>query len=88
MDLDWINPNPHSSNNYNLFCKLCKSQISDQQHLLKCSILVEKVPELKTNSKVKYDDIFGDIEKIIPAIKLFSKVVKMREELLEEIESN
>ena len=72
--------------NYNLLCKLCKSQISDQQHLLKCSILVEKVPELKANCTVKYDDIFGDIEKIIPAIKLFSKVVKMREELIEEIE--
>ena len=73
--------------NFNLLCELCKSQISDQQHLIKCSILVEKVPEL-TNTTIKYGDIFGDIEKIVPAIKLFSNVIKMREELLEEIESN
>ena len=70
---------------FNLICDLCNSQICDQEHLLQCNILKMKVPELDSNTKVKYSDIFGDIESIIPAIKLMAKVIKRREELLEEI---
>ena len=74
--------------NFNLNCKLCKSQICDQQHLLQCSVLKTSVPELAANIDVKYNDLFGDIEKIVPAIKLFSKIVRKREELLELLEED
>ena len=72
--------------NFNLLCELCKSQISDQKHLLQCSVLTQRIPELKNNTTVKYVHIFGDIEKMVPAIKLLSKVVKIREELIDELE--
>ena len=40
------------------------------------------VPEL-ANSDIKYNDIFGTIEQIIPASKLLLKVCKERESLME-----
>ena len=48
---------------------------------------MEKIPELKNNVTVKYLDLFGGIEKMVPAIKLLSKIVKVREELMEDIEA-
>ena len=72
--------------NNNLTCDLCKSQKCDQPHLLQCSVLKKSTPELNFNTTVKYNDIFGDIDKIVPAIKLLSKIVKKREELLEAIQ--
>ena len=71
---------------FNLMCNLCKSQICDQQHLFQCSVLKLSVPELNNNMNVKYSDIFGDIEKVVPAIKLLAKITKKREELLELID--
>ena len=44
------------------------------------------IPELKT-TKVKYDDIFGNINKMVKAVKLFKKVDKARKEILELISS-
>ena len=43
-------------------------------------------PELKT-TKVKYKDIFGNINKMVKAAKLFTKVDEARKEILELITS-
>ena len=51
---------------------------------LVCSVLKQEVPELRGNTEVKYSDLFGSIEKMVPAIKLFSAINKKREELLEK----
>ena len=67
-----------------LTCDLCKSQKCDQPHLLQCSVLKKSTPELNFNTTIKYNDIFGDIDKIVPAIKLFSKIVKKKKNFLEQ----
>ena len=68
-------------------CRLCKSAICDQRHLLSCNVLKREVPELK-HSNVKYHHIYGSIEQMIPAIKLFSKISERREELLEILDTS
>ena len=79
-----VKSNFKNMNNLNLTCDLCKSQICDQPHLLQCRVLQNSVPELKSNISVKYSHIFGDQEKIVPAIKLLTKIIKVREEMLQQ----
>ena len=55
---------------------------------MECSVLKEEVPELKNNLEVKYNHLFSSDDKYVPAIKLFSKITRKREELLEEQKSN
>ena len=66
-------------NNYT--CDLCKINMDNQEHLLECKVLQHFVPEIQ-NTHVKYKDIFGNVEKIIPAAKLLYKVYNEREALL------
>ena len=68
-------------------CELCKLEIDNQEHLLNCQVLKNIVPELNKTS-VRYEDIFGEVEKIIPAGKLFEKISKAREEVLKIISNN
>ena len=66
-------------------CDLCKINLDNQEHLLKCKVLQHFVPEiLKTN--VKYEDMFGSVDKIIHVSKLLHKVCNERESLLKLIE--
>ena len=78
-----VKANFSSMYNFNLLCDLCKSQICNQEHLLQCKVLTLSVPELSSNTEVKYHDIFKTTSKMVPAIKLLSKVTDVREELLE-----
>ena len=71
----------------NFNCEMCKVYQDDQKHLLQCPILKNLVPELKTTS-VKYDDIFGDIDKMVKAGKLLKKVCDTRKEFLDMMVSN
>lgn len=64
---------------YNMTCNLCRSATCDQPHLMQCSVLRQEVLELRDNVKIKYDHLFGSIENIIPAIKLFSAINKRRD---------
>ena len=66
-------------NNY--LCDLCKIEDETQEHLLKCKVLQHFIPELKTTNII-YMDMFGTIEKLIPASSLMYKVCKERESLL------
>ena len=66
----------------NIYCEICKVKRDNQKHLLQCTILKNLVPELKTTT-VKYDDIFGDIMKMVKAAKLLKKVCDARKEFLD-----
>ena len=68
--------------NFNLACELCSSAICDQRHLLQCKVLQNLVPELKSTS-VRYNHLFGSMEKILPAIKLFTKITENRDEAIQ-----
>ena len=65
-----------------LSCDLCKSATCDQSHLLQCKVLHKLIPELRF-TKVKYHHLFGGIENMIPAIKLFKKVTEERDKILQ-----
>ena len=66
----------------NIDCRLCKSALEDQQHLLQCEVLKNSIPELQSNKTVKYEHIFGNETQKVNAAKLLYKIVQERENLL------
>ena len=68
--------------NYDKICDLCRKEEDTGQHSLECTILIEKCPELYNDRIVKFEDIFGKIEKQVRAIKLLEKVLQERDKLL------
>ena len=70
-----------------LFCSLKCGKYEDQNHLLECEILIDKCTALYEDSTVHYEDLFSTENKQLEAVKLFDKVLKTREKLLEEIAS-
>jgi hypothetical protein len=72
-------------NNYlNLSCEYCNLQNCDQEHQLSCHVMKKFIPEL-TNTKVKYQDLFGSVDKQLSFIKLYTKIARQREILLESL---
>ena len=66
----------------NFNCEICKTEKDTQKHLLQCQVLKAIVPELN-DTKVKYEDIFGNTNQMVKAGKLFKKVSKARIKILE-----
>ena len=64
----------------NLLCKIVKLI------LLECFVLRNCNEELKNNTKVKYDHIFGNVDFQVEANKLLSKVIITREIPLEKLQ--
>ena len=65
----------------------CKSQTEDDQpHLLKCFALKIHLsqPEQVQLSNIFYNDIFGPIEKQREAAQILTRLLGIREELLQE----
>ena len=72
----------------NMKCQLkCKDlEANDcQSHLLKCQTLLEKLsPEEQVDaSRLEYDDIFGTLEQQCNIVPVLSRMLEVREELLE-----
>jgi hypothetical protein len=70
----------------NLTCQLCKQNLDQQSHLLECVVMKSLIPELK-NTSIKYEDIFGDVNKMSNAAELFLKITEQREEILNTLNS-
>ena len=70
----------------NLMCRLCNLEVEDQQHLLQCVELSTKFQtQSVTKRKVEYEDIFSpNIEQQKVAAALFNKLFKLREDIIEE----
>ena len=69
----------------NLLCILCKAEYEDQQHILKCKVLLNeyKTDEVASEN-VKYDDIFSDnVKKQKVATALFLNLFRIRTNILE-----
>ena len=77
-----LNNFKNSTSSENFDCRLCKSALEDQQHLLQCEILKSAIPELQSNRNIKYEHIFGNMSEKRQAIKLIFKIVQEREKLL------
>ena len=67
-----------------LICDLCKveEEEENQSHLLNCEVLLNQCEALYNDESVEYDDIFADKESQLKAVKLFEKVLEVRDNLL------
>ena len=66
-------------------CPLCESDLDDQPHLLLCTVLNTRMKSKEAaNHKVVYGDIFADHLKQKEATHLFSKLMKIRNSLLDK----
>ena len=68
----------------NLCCEFCGIGISDQEHQLSCPVINKFLPEI-ADSNVIYQDLFGNAEKQLKFIKIYTKIARQREVLLESL---
>ena len=69
----------------NILCPLCRKETDDQQHILECSVLKRKFEIRETvANKCEYEDIFVDYKKQKQITHLFSKLIKIRNKLVDE----
>ena len=63
----------------NMNCSICSSNTEESElHLLKCEAIVSE-PEVKDQiSEITYSDIFSDVERQIKAVKLWTKIFRIR----------
>ena len=71
-----------------LACPVCDTEaLDDQQHILHCTILAQNLPtEELAKHKTKYEDIFADCSRQKEVTELFSKLLKIREDILNKEE--
>ena len=65
----------------NLDCPLCGKNIDSQEHALECHVVNKHLEseDLNILSQVRYDDIFGTIDRQVKITKLFQKIIKIRQ---------
>ena len=80
-----VKTNFRNQNKTDLSCKLCAINISDQEHQLKCPVLQKFLPEL-SQTDVKYSDLFANVDKQLKLAKLYVKIAKTREIILEGLQ--
>ena len=75
--------------NSNLLCALCKTDVDNQQHILRCRVLMSNLEtDELTQGQYKYDDIFSmDVKKQKVITSMFVKLFKLRENLQENTSS-
>ena len=68
----------------NLSCRICLNidSIEDENHLLEC------VPMKNKTYGVKFNDVYGDLEKQVAAVKVFKTVLRKRNAYLEMMEND
>ena len=72
--------------NDDLLCILCKEEDDTQQHLLSCKVLQSQLEsDEKVTYNVTYDDIFKDSYKQKAIITVFSKLIKIRETMINKL---
>ena len=73
----------------NIQCDLCNENVvQSQDHLLDCQKLIDNCSELYNNVVVEHDDIFGKVDKQLSVVRLYQKVLEVREKLQDQIDLN
>ena len=67
-----------------LFCDLCRISLCTPQHQLECVVLKKFVPELQMTN-VTHEDIFSDVNNQLKAVKIFMKVFRQREIVMDAL---
>ena len=65
----------------NLSCLMCNTEIDSQEHIIKCKELKK---HMDTNHTIRYDQLYGSLEEQIEVTKLYSSLLEVREQILEE----
>ena len=69
----------------NILCPLCQNETDDQRHVMDCSVLKRKYESTETvKTQCEYEDIFADHKKQKAITHLFSKLMKIRNKLVDE----
>ena len=83
-----LNVKDNSKNYYgnDLTCSLqCGQQYEDQEHLLECEVLMKNCEALYNDTSVNYEDIFTTVTKELDAVRLYPKITKIRNDMMDEI---
>ena len=67
----------------NLLCKLGCSDMDNQEHLLECRIIQEKLEDKFKLAESEYSDLFGTVKQQCEIIRIFSEILEVREALIE-----
>ena len=67
-------------------CRVCKLFPESQSHLLQCPDILPKLKLLSNTEKIEEKYIYGDIDKQLKVVKIYLKVLEIREELLEHLD--
>ena len=71
--------NYRMKNSNNLKCALCKQNFEESEsHLLQYSELISEPELVNEIPKIKYSDIFGNLEEQIKAVKIWKNIFKIR----------
>ena len=69
----------------NLQCNLCNENIvQSQDHLLSCQKIIDHCKELYENINIEHDDIYGNVEKQLNVVRLYHKVLNIKDKINEE----
>ena len=79
-----VKTNFRSKYKLNLACEFCSIGTSDQEHQLSCPVIRNFLPDI-VDSNVRYQDLFGNTEKQLQFIKIYTKIARQREVLLESL---
>ena len=84
--MDDVKENFKTMNNGDLTCDLCQKDVmQDTSHLLDCQTLLENCPDLYNDTEVEHRQIFQETDKQLIAIKLYTKIFKVKLKLLEKL---
>ena len=67
-------------------CRICKLFPESQSHLLQCPDIIPKLKLLSNYKEIDENYIYGDVSKQLKIVKIYTKVLEIREELLEDLE--
>ena len=73
----------------NIQCDLCNENIDQSQdHLVDYQKLIENYRELYNNVDIEHDDIFGNADKQLSAVRLYQKILDVRAKIQDQIDHN
>ena len=67
-----------------MFCRTCFLFPETQEHVFKCEVIRNKVPELKLN-EVNYQMIYGKLEEQEKFTKLYHLMLKARTDIINDV---
>ena len=71
----------------NSLCKFGCNVKENQEHLLECKVIIDKLEDKFLLTDIEHQDLFGTIENQIEIIKVYVMILKIKEDLEENMEN-